>query len=145
MNWVLIRQAVLAVLLVLTIGYCAVLERRLRIVRAAQDELQGLLAAFGKATEQAERGIGRLRETANDVSAGLQDEIEGAAKLRDELRLMVQSGNMLADKIERGLTRRGPMPRQEPEREREPEREVMDDEAVSESERELIKALRQVS
>lgn len=144
MSWELIGQAVLAVLLLLTIGYCAALERRLRGIRAAHEEMRGLLNEFGKATQQAERGIDKLRTTAQDISTGLQDHIEEAVKLRDELRVMTQSGNTLAEKIERGLVRRerAPQPAAAPAP---PPSRGDDDEPVSESERELMKALRQVS
>lgn len=146
MNLELIGQGVLAILLLLTIGYCAVLERRLRSIRSAHQEMQGLLEQFGTATLQAQRGIGSLREAAQDISAELQGDIDTARELRDELRLITQTGNTLADKIERGLVRRDRAPAMPtaPERERE-DRGQLEDEPVSESERELMKALRQVS
>ncbi len=148
MNWELIGQIGLAVLLLVTIGYCAALERRLRNIRSAQEELGGLIAAFGQATLQAERGIDRLRETATEISGSLQGDINKAASLRDELRLITQTGNTLADKIERGLVGRERRPSSPPPvtaRHPMTERDDDSDGPVSESERELMKALRQVS
>lgn len=145
MNYELIGQGVLAVLLLLTIGYCAVLERRLRGIRSAHQEMQNLIDQFARATEQAERGMGQLKETARDISGELQADIDTATALRDELRLITQTGNTLADKIERGLVRRDRTPAPAPVSREPAETVKAGDEPVSESERELIKALRQVS
>ena len=148
MNWELIGQAALAILLMLTIGYCAVLERRLRGIRSAHEEMSTLLAEFGKATGQAERGIDKLRITAQDISSGLQDDMDRAVRLRDELHVITQSGNTLAEKLERGLMRRdrqSPSAQQQQPQPPAPAATARDDEPVSESERELMKALRQVS
>lgn len=146
MNLELIGQGVLAILLMLTIGYCAVLERRLRSIRSAHQEMQGLIEEFGKATLQAQRSITGLRDTAREISGELQGDIDSAQSLRDELRMITQSGNTLADKIERGLVRRERSPAATAPQVQEPVvRGQSEDEPVSESERELMKALRQVS
>lgn len=92
----LILDIVLAVLLVVTIGYAVVLNRRLGALRQNKDELERLASGFVETTSRAERGIGELRAM-TDI---LQERIERAESLRDDLVFLMDRGNATADRLE---------------------------------------------
>ncbi len=99
----LLLEGLLAVLLIATIGYAAMLDRRLRTLRQSRDEMQALLASFTAATAHAQAGLIALRETGQTTTQGLQGDIERAKALRDDLSFLVDRGNSLADRLEGGI------------------------------------------
>ncbi|WP_420559147.1 DUF6468 domain-containing protein [Tepidicaulis sp.] len=114
----LILEGLLAVLLVATICYCYVLDRKLRALRSGQDGMRELIDALHKATDLAQRSVGQLHDTSRTAADHLDervkrarevgDEVTGkieagnskAKALADELSLMVESGNNLAERLE---------------------------------------------
>lgn len=131
-------EVLLAVLLALTVGYCFVLDRKLRALRQAQGSFESLLAEFTRATERAESSVTALRRACGELAAELDEKLETGRTLNDELTTITQSGNALADRIESGLLDR---PREVGGGERpEPREEAAT--GRSESERELMQALR---
>ncbi len=157
----LILDIVLAVLLVVTIGYAVVLNRRLGALRQNKDELERLARSFVDTTSRAEHGIGELRSM-TDI---LQERIERAESLRDDLVFLMERGNAAADRLEgvvreardhdgaaiaetpRRATQSASKPSPAPEKKpRDPlsagPADRIDADAVSDAERELLKALR---
>lgn len=132
MNVELYADTILVILLFATISYCYLLNRKLTTLRTSQKEFETLLREFGQATQQAEVSLSNLRRAGDEVGANLEGMIGVGRDLHDELKIITETGNELADRIERGLVGRG---RGEPETPR--------DETRSESERELLEALRQ--
>jgi hypothetical protein len=167
----LILDILLAVLLVITIGYAVVLNRRLGALRSNKAELQELSRGFVETTKRAESGIGELRS----MTEILQERIERAESLREDLIFLTERGNAAADRLEGVVrdardyetddgTRVQPKPQRpqqaaaadraadaaRPEKPRDPLRagpsdrvaEGADGDGVSDAERELLKALR---
>ena len=126
-------ETLVAALLVVTVGYCWQLNRRLVALRGAQGELGRLLQEFGRATHSAETAIAELKRASGETAQQLEERVRKARALCDELSVMTQAGNGLAERLERGSTSR---------------RAAEDDGGRprgmrSESERELLAALRQ--
>ncbi len=92
----LVLDIVVATLLVVTIGYAVVLNRRLGILRRDKEELKKLVAGFGEATVRAEESIGKLKNTTD----GLHDSIDKAQALRDDLVFLIDRGGSAADRLE---------------------------------------------
>ena len=92
----LIIDILVAMLLVVTIGYAVVLNNRLGSLRRDKGELERLIAGFAETTTRAEAGIGELREMA-DV---LQERLKRAESLRDDLVFLMERGNQAADRLE---------------------------------------------
>jgi Tfp pilus assembly protein PilO len=130
-------EAVVAALLAVTVGYCFVLNRRLRDLRGSQGEMRQLIEEFTVAMRDAEAGLNELRISGQAITRDLSEQLAKGRALHDELKIMTESGNVLADRIERGLVGRGSGARSASGFER------MGDDERSESERELIEALRQ--
>ncbi|MBI1263089.1 MAG: hypothetical protein GC184_15330 [Rhizobiales bacterium] len=92
-------EAIVCVLLLATIGYCAVIDRRLRAMRAGQDGLRVLVHDLNTATERAATAIHRLKETNDVTGRELGERVARARALADELGMMVESGNGIADRL----------------------------------------------
>ena len=65
-------ESLVAALLVLTIGYCMVLNKRLKRLKADEHSLKATIAELITATEIAERAIGGLKITVRDVNDNLR-------------------------------------------------------------------------
>jgi hypothetical protein len=96
----LVFDGVLAMLLAVTIGYCALLYRRLGALRAAREEMQALAQQLGEVTARAEAGLDLLREAAEDASSKLAPRIERAKTLASDLDMLCHRAGKLADRLE---------------------------------------------
>ncbi|MCS5657323.1 MAG: DUF6468 domain-containing protein [Dehalococcoidia bacterium] len=96
MTYSLIVDLFVAILLVVTIGYAIVLNRRLGKLRGDKAELEKLATTFGESTVCAEESIEKLRNAADM----LQDRMEKAEALRDDLAFLIDRGGKAADKLE---------------------------------------------
>lgn len=99
----LAAEAVVAVLLAVTIGYCFVLNRRLGRLRADKAALAELIKGLNQATTRAEEGVFQLRSISQSAEEALKAEISRARAMSDELALITEAGGNLADRIENGL------------------------------------------
>ncbi len=99
-------EVIVCVLLAATIGYCATLDRRLRAMRAGQDGLRELIGDLSGATEQAMLAIARLRQASDETGGALTEQVKRGRALADELSLMVQAGNDIANRLGGIETRR---------------------------------------
>jgi peptidoglycan hydrolase CwlO-like protein len=79
-------ESLVAVLLVITIGYCMLLNKRLKRLRADEHSLKAVIAELVTATEIAERAIGGLKHTVRDVNEHLGAELNAAHEMSDHLK-----------------------------------------------------------
>jgi len=94
-----ILEGLLAVLLAATLSYCAILERRLRMLRKDQSGLVAVLGALNRSIAGAQAGVASLRTAANDAGEDLSRCIAPARALADELSLLTASGERIAERI----------------------------------------------
>ncbi len=104
-HWSLLADAVLAVLLVATIAYAAILERKLSGLRAAKQEMAELVGRFTEATKRAENGLAEIRQTAEETGRTLQQALEKGNSLADDLVFLVERGDAVAGRLERGAAK----------------------------------------
>ncbi len=76
----------------MTIGYCMLLNRRLKLLKADEGALRVTIAELVTATEIAERAIGGLKLTARDCDAGLGQRLSRAERLCAELDRRLNAG-----------------------------------------------------
>jgi hypothetical protein len=114
MIWSLVLDVVLIALLATTIGVVYVLHRKLGEVRAGQGELERVSLAFAEAASRAEDSITRLKLSAT----GVQQQVEQAERLCDDLRYLIERGTGLADRLENEVqqARAIERPRERPQR-----------------------------
>src|SRR3979411_1387479 len=94
-------ESLVAILLLLTIGYSVVLNKRLKRLKADEHSLKATIAELITATEIAERAIGGLKLTVRDVNENLGNQLTSAAQLSLQLKKQLAEG----DNILRGLSR----------------------------------------
>ena len=93
----LILDLLVAILLVITIVFAIVLNKRLGKLRGDRKAFEKLAETFGDSTFRAEEGITALHKT-TDV---LQERLDKAQALKDDLTFMIERGDRTADKLER--------------------------------------------
>lgn len=81
----LVIEILVALLLVMTIGYCAVLNSRLKGLRANEHILRSTIGELLAATEIAERAIIGLKATTREAERALGQKLRDAQNLRNEL------------------------------------------------------------
>ena len=96
MNFQLALDILVAGLLIVTIAYFVVVNRRLRLLRKNKEDLEKLASTFGESTLRADQSISRLKATAEELSSG----IEKAQGLRDDLAFLLERGGSVADRLE---------------------------------------------
>jgi hypothetical protein len=79
-------ESLVAVLLVLTIGYCMLLNKRLQRLKADEHSLKAVIGELVTATEIAERAIGGLKHTVRDVNEHLGVQLSAAHDMSDLLK-----------------------------------------------------------
>jgi Domain of unknown function (DUF6468) len=117
----LMIETLVAVLLLLTIGYCMVLNKRLQRLKADEHSLKAVIAELITATEIAERAIGGLKHTVRDVNENLGSQLELANKLSEQLKQQLAEG----DAVVRRLSKIAIAARPQAAQEVEPTRDVV--------------------
>lgn len=97
----LIIESLVAVLLILTIGYCILLNKRLKHLRADEHSLKAMISELITATEIAERAIGGLKATVRDCDANLGAQLSLASELTDRLKAQTEAGESVLTRISR--------------------------------------------
>src|SRR5579862_717761 len=98
-----ILDIVVILLLVPTIVYAGILNRRLGALRRSRDELARIVASFNDATLRAEAGIPKLKKATTEANQTLKERVDKAQTLRDDLAFMVQRAEELANRLEAGV------------------------------------------
>jgi chromosome segregation ATPase len=79
-------ESLVAILLMLTIGYCMLLNKRLKRLKADEQTLKATIGELITATEIAERAIGGLKHTVRDVNENLGTQLASAAEMSEQLK-----------------------------------------------------------
>jgi uncharacterized protein DUF6468 len=89
----IVIESLVAVLLMLTIGYCMLLNKRLKRLKADEHSLKATIAELITATEIAERAIGGLKHTVRDVNENLGSQLTAATQMAGNLKSMLAEGD----------------------------------------------------
>jgi hypothetical protein len=105
----LMIESLVAVLLLLTIGFCLLLNSRLKKLKADEQALKGTISELITATEIAERAIAGLKMTVRDCDQNLSDRLRAGDSLAGELGRQLESGrHILAQLAQITLAARSP-------------------------------------
>ncbi len=96
-------ELLLSVLLAATLVYCIVLERRLASVRKGQDGLKKMIGELNGAIAGAGTSLRALKMAAADAAETLDDRLKRARALSDELSLITNSGERIAQRFDRAV------------------------------------------
>jgi hypothetical protein len=86
------------------------LERSLTALRRDRSQLLDGAKGFAEATREAEAAIARLRAAADGSGRVLGEQLRTAASLRDDLRLLTDRADRLADRLDDGVRAGRPQP-----------------------------------
>jgi chromosome segregation ATPase len=92
-------ESFVAVLLMLTIGYCWQLNRRLERLRSSEAEMRKIVAELVTTTEAAERAVSNLRSAIGDCDTTLRDKLERAEQLSTDMSDQLRMGDDILHRI----------------------------------------------
>jgi Domain of unknown function (DUF6468) len=110
----LLFDGLLGVLLVTTIVYAAILNRKLKVLRQGEGEMKALLQQFNSQAAKAEANLGQMKAMAGQAHGGratldarestielaaLRQEMGRALALKDDLTFLIDRGEMIADRL----------------------------------------------
>jgi hypothetical protein len=108
-------ESLVAVLLMLTIGYCMLLNSRLKRLKADESSLKATIAELITATEIAERAIGGLKHTVRDVNENLGNQLTSASQMSQQLKKQLAEGDNIYRRLSKIVLAARPSSEPEPE------------------------------
>lgn len=96
-----IIEGLVAILLMVTIGYCSILNNRLKRLKADERVLKATIAELITATEMAERAVAGLRTTARECESTLGERMMAAEQCCAELNRQVKAGDVVIERLAR--------------------------------------------
>jgi hypothetical protein len=96
-------ESLVAILLLLTIAYCVILNNRLKRLKADEQSLKATIAELITATEIAERAVAGLKTTAQECDSTLGDRLRNADRCCAELGDQIKAGDLLMKRLSRIL------------------------------------------
>lgn len=95
----LIIEGLVAVLLLITIGFCVALNRRIRLLRSDEQMLRTVVADLNAATMRAEGAIANLRRAVNESNEALTSQMHGVDAKAEELHRQIAAGEGVIARI----------------------------------------------
>jgi hypothetical protein len=95
----LVIEGLVAILLVITIAYCILLNSRLKRLRADEEGLRATIAELLTATEIAERAIQGLRTTSAQCDQTLGQRLHQANQVSEELSTKLNSAGAVVERL----------------------------------------------
>jgi len=99
MTMSLVIEGIVACLLVVTIGFCVLLVRRLKRLKADETALQDIVADLMQATGKADSAIRNLRATADEHETALRIRLNQAADMAKTLEKERVAAEALMDRV----------------------------------------------
>jgi chromosome segregation ATPase len=116
----IVIESLVALLLLITIAYCMLLNSRLKRLKADEHSLKATIAELITATEIAERAIGGLKHTVRDVNENLGNQLTAAAQISQQLNKQLAEGDNIVRRLSRIAIAARPGGEPEPQSEFEP-------------------------
>src|ERR1044071_9162548 len=91
----IVVETLVAVLLATTIGYCIILNQRLKRLHSDRGELRQMVADLVQATGLANSAIKELKATAQEAEAGLESRLSDAETFCVQLANHVSAGQQI--------------------------------------------------
>jgi hypothetical protein len=108
-------ESLVAILLLVTICYCIVLNNRLKRLKADEQALKATISELITATEIAERAVAGLKTTAHECDRGLGERLRSAERCGADLSRQTKSAEALIGRLSRILAAARPLESADPE------------------------------
>jgi hypothetical protein len=103
-------EGTVAVLLMVTIGYCFILDRRLRRFRADENLLKATIGELITATEIAERAISGLKLTVRECDQNLGDRLRAAERFSADIEQQIAAADAVLRRVSQIAAAGRPVP-----------------------------------
>jgi len=97
----LIIESLVAILLALTIGYCVLLNKRLKLLKADEQSLKATISELITATEIAERAIAGLKLTVRECDQNLGERLRTAERFSAAMERQLMAGEEVLHRLVR--------------------------------------------
>jgi Domain of unknown function (DUF6468) len=97
-------EFLVAILLMLTIGYCILLNRRLKLLKSDEQSLRATISELVTATQIAERAISGLKLTVHECDMGLGERLRKAERVTIEIDRTIAAGKDLLGRLSQIVT-----------------------------------------
>lgn len=97
----LVIESLVAALLLLTIAYCIMLNKRLKLLRNDEQSLKATIAELITATEIAERAIAGLKVTVRECNDNIGGQLSTAAEMCAQLDTHIHAGESVMHRLSR--------------------------------------------
>lgn len=97
----IIIESLVAALLLVTIVYCSMLNKRLKLLRNDEQALKATIGELITATEIAERAIAGLKVTVRDCNDNLGGQLSTASEMCDRLGSHIYAGESVLHRLSR--------------------------------------------
>ena len=104
----MIINGLVAILLVLTIGYCMRLNRRLKLLKSDEQSLRATIAELVTATDIAERAITGLKLTVEECEVGLAARLASGERLTVDLDRRIAAAKSAVGRLVQAVANEGP-------------------------------------
>jgi hypothetical protein len=106
----LMIESLVAALLLVTIGYCVLLNSRLKRLKADEQALKATISELITATEIAGRAVAGLKATAQEADRTLGERLRAAERLSADLDRQLRGGEAMLGLFPRDPSAAAPMP-----------------------------------
>jgi Domain of unknown function (DUF6468) len=103
-------ESLVAILLLLTIGYSVMLNKRLKRLRSDEMTLKATISELITATEIAERAIGGLKLTVRECDHGLGERLRTAERFSTEIARQTEAGQEILSRLQQIVAAARPAP-----------------------------------
>jgi hypothetical protein len=109
-------ESLVSILLLLTIGYCMLLNKRLKRLKSDEQSLKATISELITATEIAERAIGGLKVTVRDCDKTLGERLRSAERFVADIEVKLAAGEQVLRRLSQIVAAAAPLrPEGDPE------------------------------
>lgn len=96
-------NGILAVLLVVATAFLVLVNKRLKVLRSGQEELNGLMATFSTTIDETDASTKRLVGAATEISLKLAEELDRAKSVTEDVGVLLDSCDRAAKRLEESV------------------------------------------
>ena len=96
-------DAALAVMLVTATAYLVIVNKRLKLLRTGQSEINALVSTFSKSIDDTDASMKRMVASATEIAARLSDDLDRAKGMKEDMALILGSCERTTARMEESV------------------------------------------
>lgn len=96
-------DAALAVMLVTATAYLVIVNKRLKLLRTGQSEINALVSTFSKSIDDTDASMKRMVASATEIAARLSDDLDRARGMKEDMGLILGSCERTTARMEESV------------------------------------------